>query len=567
MALPTETFFNWNLFLPQKSPLGLLTQGVSSTNDLSALFIWLIILFFSLMAWWLIWRVIQARRLMRALGDLLEQADSQQLFQQRRELRQIAEENPLLFRLWQAFDASWVESEDGQHLYQTQDAANFFNMHTLAVGVAGNRLLMAMPGILTAFGILGTFVGLQIGLSTLDLSSPQVLSSSIVPLIQGAAVAFATSVWGTVASVGFNFLEKSTEQGLTRQTHRLQQQANDLFRQHLPEQTLMNIERASVEAENTLKGLAEQIGDKMQEVLLEMPQHIQASIEASMTPAIEKLVAATESLAERQGDSHQEALTQLIEQFVNTVSASGESSRAGMESASEQLAQSIANWGSTMEQFLGRLDNRATAFDSQMGHLLDQGQSLREESSISQQAFSDISGEMKNASVLLNQSTNHLQTLGEHLTQGARLLGQTQVDAAKLTEDSSRRQQQVTEMLDTIATTLEKANEGLVSSSQRLKESADITQASTEMAKAGFDSINESQQEFLDNLKKILTHLRKQVGQMMNDYATDVEEQTRHRMEQWNAHTQEFSKGMVAAVNAMSEILGEIDSLLMKNKR
>jgi len=560
MASPTDTFFNWNLFLPQKSPFGLITQGVSSTNDLSALFIWLIILFFSLMSLWLLWRMLQVQRLMTALNSLLQQADPAQLASQRRELRQIAEENPKLAHLWLEFDASWVESQDGSRLYQTQDAAQFFNTHTLAHGIAGNRLLMAMPGMLTAFGILGTFVGLQIGLSTLDLSSPQVLNSSIVPLIQGAAVAFATSVWGTVASVAFNFLEKSIEQGLSRRVSVLQQQANGLFRRHLPEQTLVNIERASQESENALKGLAEQIGEQMQEVMLEVPQQIQNSIESSMTPAIDKLVSAAESLAERQGSSNQEALTQLIESFVEKVSASGENSREGMENASAQLADSIANWGTTMEQFLGRLDNRATDIDAQVGNLLEQGKTLREESNVSQQALADVAGEMKSGSALLTQATSNLQKLGDSLAQGAKLLGETHMNVAKLAHESAQRQQQSSESLEKIAQTLDQANDGLMVSSQALKDSA-------ETAKAGFEGVNDAQKEFLENLKKTLTQLRKQVGQMMNDYATDVEEQTRNRMEQWNAHTQEFSKGMVAAVNAMSEILGEIDSVLAQRKK
>ncbi len=560
MALPTDTFFNWNLFLPQQSPLNLLTQGVSSTNDLSALFIWLIILFFALTSIWLLWRMLQARRLIAALNALLQQADAAQLVQHRRELRQSAAENAKLARLWLAFDATWVESQDGSRLYQTQEAAQFFNSHTLSQGIAGNRLLMAMPGMLTAFGILGTFVGLQIGLSTLDLSSPQVLNSSIVPLIQGAAVAFATSVWGTVASVVFNFLEKSIEQDLSRRINVLQTQADGLFGRHVPEQTLLNIERASVEAENALKGLAEQIGERMQEVMLEVPQQIQAGIEASMSPAIDKLVSAAEALAERQGSSHQEALTQLIESFIEKVSASGETSREGMENASAQLADSIANWGTTMEQFLGRLDHRATDIDAQVGNLLEQGKSLREESSLSQQALADVAGEMKSGSALLNQASSHLQKLGENLAQGAKLLGETQLNVAKLAHESAQRQQQSSQVLEKIAHTLEQANDGLMVSSQALKDSA-------ETAKAGFDGINDAQKAFLENLKKTLTQLRKQVGQMMNDYATDVEEQTRNRMEQWNAHTQEFSKGMVAAVNAMSDILGEIDSVLTQRKK
>jgi len=477
---------------------------------------------------------------------------------QRRDLRKLAQTQPA-GRWWLAFDNTWVESEDGSQLYQTQDAAQFFNAQHLSSGITGNRLLMAMPGILTAQGILGTFVGLQIGLSTLDLSSPQNLTQSIMPLIQASAMAFSTSVWGTVASVLFNILEKSVERALGKRIEQLQHAADGLFRQHLPEQTLINIERASRESEIALKGLAEQIGDRLQETLLEVPQQIQAGIEMSMAPAIERLVQAAEKLAEKQGNSSQDVLAKLVESFVGRVEESGHTSRQGLESASEQLSSAIARWSDGMEAFLGRLQHRAGEFDTQIGGLLEQGRELRSGSEVSQQALSDIAGEIKVGGSLLKQAAGNLDSFSQQIAQAARLLSDSQLQTAQLASETSKRQQTVTELLERIAQVLDQANQGLLLSSQRLQDSADT-------AKAGFDGINSAQQEFLENLKKTLAVLRKQVGQMMADYATDVEQQTRGRMEQWNAQTQEFSKGMVAAVNAMSEILGEIDSALAQRR-
>lgn len=559
MNSPNEIFFDWRLFLPQRTPFELASAGVHSTADLSALFIWLIVFVCGVLLIWLSWRVVRAWRALGFLLGLVAQADPVQLPRQRRDLRQQATARPAAGGLWLAFDATWVEAPDGSRLYQTVDAAQFFNPATLSGGIAGNRLLGAMPGILTAFGILGTFVGLQIGLSSLDLSSPQVLSQSIIPLIQGAAVAFATSVWGTVASVLFNFLEKSVEQLLRRRIHVLQNRANALFPPHLPEQTLLNIERAGTEAENALKGLAEQIGEQMQKALLDVPQQIQSGIEAAMQPAIERLVEAAESLARKQGDSTQEALTGLIEQFTASVGASGEASRQGLEAASAQLSTSIGQWSEGMEGFLTRLDQRAGDFDSQLVGLLEQGKELRQEAGISQQYLSNVAGELHRGGELLQQASSNLQGLGKELKQAVEQLGQAQIEAAKLTESAAKRQQETGKLLQDIARTLDQANDGLLVTGQALKDSAAT-------AEKGLQAIKESQQAFLDGLKKTLTTLRKQVGEMMQDYATDVEEQTKARLDLWNEQTQAFAKSMVAAVTAMNEILGEIDSALAQRR-
>ncbi|MCP4696109.1 MAG: anti-phage defense ZorAB system ZorA, partial [Gammaproteobacteria bacterium] len=385
-------------------------------------------------------------------------------------------------------------------------------------------------------------------------------TQSIVPLIKGAAVAFSTSVWGTAASVIFNFLEKSIEQAISRRINHLQNRIDNLFVRHLSEQTLVNIERANVEAENALKGLAEQIGERLQEVMHEVPKQIQAGIEASITPAVEKLVEAAETLAAKQGDSAQEGLSALIENFMQGVARSGEESGKRLESASAQLGSSIAAWSEGMDGFLNRLDHRAGEFDTQISGMLEQGRDLRAEAAISQKFLANVAGEMKSGGELLKQATRDLQKFGEDVNQAANLLGEAQTQAAKLTEASARKQQESSQLLSQIAHSLDQANDGLLVSSQSLKDSA-------EMATASFGNMIATQQEFLEGLKKTLTALRKQTGQMMNDYATDVEEQTKARMQQWNAQTQEFSKGMVAAVNAMSEILGEIDNALAQRQK
>lgn len=553
-----ETFFDWALFLPQKA-LFELFGGIHNTADLSAAFIWLIAVMLCLICAWLGWRGFLAWRGIAFLNHMLGRIKTAELPTQRRELRQLAAKRSYEGGLWLAFDAAWVESADGKRIYKTQFAEEFFNIHNLSRGIAGNRLLGAMPGILTAFGILGTFVGLQIGLSSLDLSAPQELSQSIVPLIRGAAVAFATSVWGTLASVLFNFLEKTVEQSLRKRINRLQQRADSLLPLHVPEQTLIHLERAGIEAENALKGLAEQIGQQMQKALLDVPQQIQAGIEASMKPAVERLVEAAEQLAKKQGSSSQQALEKLIGQFVGSVNESGENSRKGLENVTAQLGESLSQWNSGMNDFLGRLDERAGALDNQVGSMLEQGKTLREDNAQNQQYLASVAGELHRGGELLQQATKNLQTLGEGLSKAAQQLSEAQLQAAKLTEVSARKQQESSRLLEKISASLDQAHSGLAAAGQSLK-------ASAELAGSSLTSVSESQKEFVDGLRKTLTALRKQVGEMMADYATDVEEQTKARMEQWNRQTQDFSKNMVTAVTAMNEILGEIDAALARRR-
>ena len=93
------------------------------------------------------------------------------------------------------------------------NASEIFHSGSLGQGIVGSRLLMATPAILTGLGVLGTFVGLAMGIGGLDLDSANIenLDKSISPLIKGSSKAFVTSVWGVAFSLLFALFEKDLE--------------------------------------------------------------------------------------------------------------------------------------------------------------------------------------------------------------------------------------------------------------------------------------------------------------------------------------------------------------------
>ena len=66
-----------------------------------------------------------------------------------------------------------------------------------------------MPGTLTGLGILGTFLGLSMGLSTFSGEDIITVSDSIGPLLEGMKVAFHTSVYGILFSLIFSFMYRA----------------------------------------------------------------------------------------------------------------------------------------------------------------------------------------------------------------------------------------------------------------------------------------------------------------------------------------------------------------------
>lgn len=69
-------------------------------------------------------------------------------------------------------------------------------------------LLSIVPGVMTGLGILGTFIGLTIGLQYFNTGTAEEISNSIAPLMDGIKVAFHTSIYGMVFSLVFNYVYK-----------------------------------------------------------------------------------------------------------------------------------------------------------------------------------------------------------------------------------------------------------------------------------------------------------------------------------------------------------------------
>lgn len=66
-----------------------------------------------------------------------------------------------------------------------------------------------MPGTLTGLGILGTFLGLSMGLASFSGEDILTISDSMGPLLEGMKVAFHTSVYGIFLSLVFSFIYKA----------------------------------------------------------------------------------------------------------------------------------------------------------------------------------------------------------------------------------------------------------------------------------------------------------------------------------------------------------------------
>ena len=88
---------------------------------------------------------------------------------------------------------------------------DYINDDTVTHGPGNAGLAELIPNLLTSLGILGTFMGLSRGLSSLNFADSAQLISGIPDLLSGMRFAFGTSVAGISCSLIFNMLNRISQ--------------------------------------------------------------------------------------------------------------------------------------------------------------------------------------------------------------------------------------------------------------------------------------------------------------------------------------------------------------------
>ncbi|MCR5107295.1 MAG: MotA/TolQ/ExbB proton channel family protein [Lachnospiraceae bacterium] len=94
-----------------------------------------------------------------------------------------------------------------RNAYYKCDIEDYINTE-LTDTIIHRNILNQIPGVMTGLGILGTFIGLSLGLEKFSTGTTAEITNSIAPLMEGIKVAFHTSIYGMVFSLVFNYVLK-----------------------------------------------------------------------------------------------------------------------------------------------------------------------------------------------------------------------------------------------------------------------------------------------------------------------------------------------------------------------
>ena len=475
---------------------------------LSALFVFIL---WTVFAWFLIggvlWGGLRSVQRIAYFRRLLRGVTVENLIDKRLDLRQRATQQGRLGSLWTEFDETLVVNETGLH--NSFDASQFFNTHTLARGITESRLLAAVPGFLTAIGVIGTFMGLQLGLSGLDLGNAEGAQTGINQLVSGASVAFMTSVWGVGMSVSFNLVEKTAEQRVRSHLANLQHRIDTLFPRANPEQTLILIHDENRKATITLDGLAERIGHEMQHAMTDatgqMLEGMIKGLQDVIGPAVGKLVESSDALSRRQEQGGERVLESLVERFGESFQRQGDEQKAALETAASELGSRLGGWSDSMSRFLTGLETQHQAAD-QSNHSLVEATRAHIENL--EQAGDKQLGKMQDG---LNA------TVGQVIQQFGRAqqewISERETEQEKLQQETEQIAQRLGDVGRQLGQQMSNQTELLKSHSDELL--AKVSQAATEQS----DNLVRQQQATQDHLRQINEGSTEQIGKLQDSVA------------------------------------------------
>lgn len=381
--MATDKFSLRLLFEPlDTAPLEALRRVQLGTDPgaLTSLFVWGTIIAGGIMLLYaMAMLLLSSSRCQKILGRL-RGLTPETIAEKREELRQTGG------RQWAEWDDTLLiepSSKDSKpQLMRTVDAAHIFNERSLAAGLVHSRMIAATPGLLTALGVLGAFVGLQLGLKGLNLGAGEI-EKSIPDLVSSLSVKFSASIWGILTSIAFNILEKPLVWIALGRVHAVQSRLDALYRRHTPETSLSQLQNSSGESVAILRGLAASIGGHMQQALAQVGQFTSVAIKEAMEPAVATFV---------------ESVRKTNEDF-RTGSSEGLSD--AIATSAQRLQESLERVGDRYNQQFIDLSRRLTeSFEGLHGPVSKLSESLQRQDAVLGQAVERLNASAGMADVL-----------------------------------------------------------------------------------------------------------------------------------------------------------------------
>lgn len=456
-------------------------------------------------------------------------------------------DNALLSDHWQQFRESllYPEPDDQPQVIRTAQPPEYqFHRDALLGRKLNLRLYNAVPNLLTGAGILGTFVGLVAGiyLASGGLASDDIdqAKQAMQTLLNGASLAFITSIVGLVSSIAFSIGEK---RGVHRFDELLGRWVNDLERRLLrvtPEKLAQDQLLQTRQQTQVLQGFTEQLAFQIADAF---DQRLQAYVSDSIAPALAKLVDGVEALREDRQQTDEAVLEKLLATFTGELKGAAGTEMDALATTLTELNASLRTQADDAEQRHRENQTAAQQSAEQLADLFNQGT----------KNFQDAVGHSvekmsKGVEAIVEKLTQQQQQATADNTQRLKALSEAFAEAVSGLRESLTQLRGITTDNEQAATKLATVIEGLDAAVQRVQRLAEPITAAAEGFQASAAALT-GQVETLQSAASVV-----------RDSAAQLEASNARTEASWQDYARRFEAIDEALGNAFTELTNGVQS-------
>lgn len=453
--------------------------------------------------------------------------------------------NPAINNMWQDFSRNLTKSrnvEGKDELYSPLEAGECFNFNLALKGI-NNVFWQNYGSIYTGVGILGTFLGLMIGLFGVDLTSSDVtvLKDGIGNLLNGISTAFGTSLFGIIFALIYGAFNKNIQERLSEAVSALANKIGEMYPRKTVEQWLADGHRESVEQTKAIKNLsqemAENLGELLDQQLSTNFEELCQKLDEQMKPVFEKLYDAISSLNEGgasaiAGAVNEKAGAQL-NAFADVLQNLQETMQKGLEVSEKTTAQANEMMIDTMKQIAVSLsqgtDEAMKKQQEAATHMGEQMQQLIVAfNQSSEQTTNNMLAATNAARQELTNSVAETKSFAQNIVTAVQEMAQKESDSIKESLDANK--QKVDETVNALQQTLKDTNNALGDAYLALKDMAQTLEHLLKEMQASSESMQHSASPIVE-----ATNILGQQLTVVKEHTNRLHEETAKQLDKLSA--------------------------------
>ncbi len=239
---------------------------------------------------------------------------------------------------------------------------DYINDDTVTHGPGNATLAELIPNLLTSLGILGTFMGLSRGLSSLNFADSAQLVQGIPNLLEGMRFAFGTSVAGISCSIIFNMLNRISQGS----SYRAIDDFVTSFTQLAMSRPLDNDVQMIIQNQDRnfmLQGINETLVDRLAE-------NVGRSITRAMTPVSDSMDRFIIGATRNQIDGVNRIVARFLDEMDRSMGNQFSAMATAMDAVTQNQIIAARQSGETVASAQGIVEN-ARALQEMTNHILD----------------------------------------------------------------------------------------------------------------------------------------------------------------------------------------------------